>query len=593
MPRKQTYAEIRDEKLAALRKNAARPERREQNTREFTRLMAEYGADPVALRDLAATLSIAGLLEDALKFLQDALQRLGPRPELLCGLADLLLESGRTREAMKCLVDAASAFPTELEPRRSLGRILLKTGRSAPAVEQYRAALASKPGDPECELGLGLALQSWGRFHLAIPRLLAAIAARPKSLDAAAALGTCFHRTGDYTAATGAFRKALAIERGLAVALAGEAAALAAGGRTGEAVERLKPLLRGDVAVPIATVLARIAGDAGFLDEAIRICERVLANPNHAAAPRAALAWSLGELYEQSGDVDRAFEAYSLAQRQGGDRGLSADSYRRFVDAAGATFSADALAALPRASIPTDLPVFIVGAPQSGTRLVECVLSSHPSIFAAGELRDVSDWMPELVARAGGKTEYPACLASLNAETIDQFSALQRRWYAELGGDAIRVTDANPMNYQHLGLIRQFLPGARVIHVERDPLDACFAWFTAPPGTSPSRTDLALIAAIHGQYRRLMTHWKSVLDLPILEVRYEDLVANPEAQTRRMIDFCGLPWDDACLRPHESKRLALTPDLDRLRRPIDASQAARAARFGAHLDPLRAALAQA
>ena len=159
---------------------------------------------------------------------------------------------------------------------------------------------------------------------------------------------------------------------------------------------------------------------------------------------------------------------------------------------------------------------------------------------------------------------------------------------------AKRIVDKQLGNYQMLGVIALLFPGARIIHCTRNPMDTCLSCYAQklPPGTNTYASSLVHLGAFSRDMQHLMTHWCSVLSVPILEVRYEETVANVETVARSVIEFLGLPWDDACLHFHESRRTVLTLSADQVRRPIYTTSVGRAKRFGALLDPLREALGE-
>ena len=157
---------------------------------------------------------------------------------------------------------------------------------------------------------------------------------------------------------------------------------------------------------------------------------------------------------------------------------------------------------------------------------------------------------------------------------------------------ATRIINKHIDNYMYLGFIELLLPGARIVHVTRDPLDNCFSIYMAQMSTSayPWSTDLANIALVYKQYERLMTHWRDVLSIPMLDVKYEDLVADTEAWVRRIIDFLGLPWDEKCLRYWEAERTVMTLSYDQVNKPIYKSAVKRYEKYEAFIGPLREAL---
>lgn len=221
----------------------------------------------------------------------------------------------------------------------------------------------------------------------------------------------------------------------------------------------------------------------------------------------------------------------------------------------------------------TELPIFIVGMPRSGTTLIEQIVASHPLVFGAGELKHIGRIAANLKSQTG--EPYPRCVSRLDRETVCQIARQHIECLHELGGDAVRVVDKMPLNYNHLGLIASLFPQARVIHSRRDPLDTCVSCLRqyAIPSS------LEEIAVCYRQYEKLMDHWRQVLPLSMLEVQYEDLVTDSESVMRRLIEFCGLEWNDRCLDFHNSDRAVQTPSKLQVRQPMYASSVGRWKRY--------------
>ena len=249
--------------------------------------------------------------------------------------------------------------------------------------------------------------------------------------------------------------------------------------------------------------------------------------------------------------------------------------------------------------------------PRSGTTLVEQCLSAHPAVHGAGELSAILRLASEAAARAGAKADrlhtgvasmkaashpgtepsYPECVRVLSAA---QVAALGERYLDHLrtlAPEATRITDKFPVNYLHLGFIATILPGAKIIHCRRDPLDnAISLYFTDFMVGHEYSNDLRAIGRQIRGMRSLMAHWQTVLGGRLLTVDYEALVANPEPFTRRMVAHVGLEWDDACLRPHEVARTVRTASAWQVRQPVYRRSAGRAQRYERFLGPLRDAL---
>ncbi|MDD9878127.1 MAG: sulfotransferase, partial [Magnetovibrio sp.] len=216
------------------------------------------------------------------------------------------------------------------------------------------------------------------------------------------------------------------------------------------------------------------------------------------------------------------------------------------------------------------------GTPRSGTTLVEQILASHPDVRGTGEAATVAGLVPDFPAGLDGVDA--AGLASLAGAALARLRA---------DGDAARIIDKTPFQFQHVGLIRVLFPNARIIHCVRDPLDTGLScYFQNFVADYPWAADLGHIGRYMAAYGSLMAHWRRVIGVGLIDVVYEDLVRDPEAESRRLIAFLGLDWDDACLRFHESDRTVLTASNWQVRRPVYGHAAGRAGRYGRHLEPL-------
>jgi hypothetical protein len=305
---------------------------------------------------------------------------------------------------------------------------------------------------------------------------------------------------------------------------------------------------------------------------------------------RAYLHFHLGHLYDRTGEYDRAFSHF----RQGNNLVQSpydSDEHHRLVSSLIRAYDPASLATHPRATLPTEQPIFIVGMPRSGTTLVEQILTSHPRVYGAGELDDLSQIAAALPRTLGSAEPYPRCLDTLTQAQVDALAQQHLAKLAALSGNAPRVTDKMPLNFLNLGLIALLFPHARVIHCTRDPLDTCLScYFCNFAGNLPYTYDLAHLGQFYKEYTRLMRHWKKVLPVRMREVSYEQLVADPEAQMRALVAFCGLDWDGNCLEFHNTERAVMTASDVQVRRPIYNSSVGLWRRYEKHLAPLLEAL---
>ncbi|MGH8306522.1 MAG: sulfotransferase family protein, partial [Steroidobacteraceae bacterium] len=233
------------------------------------------------------------------------------------------------------------------------------------------------------------------------------------------------------------------------------------------------------------------------------------------------------------------------------------------------------------AAATSELAVFIVGMPRSGTSLTEQILASHRCIFGAGELRFWDDAFAAFQQlHPAGETGAQA-LAGMAREYLERVSAP--------AGAALRVTDKMPANFLYAGLIHAALPHARIIHMQRHPLDTCLsAYFQNFLNVSPYANDLGNLAHYYREYLRITAHWRRVLPASaLLEIPYEALIADQEGWTRRMLDFIGLPWDRSCLDFHHTERVVITASKWQVRQKINSASVGRWRNYEKHLAPLR------
>jgi hypothetical protein len=233
------------------------------------------------------------------------------------------------------------------------------------------------------------------------------------------------------------------------------------------------------------------------------------------------------------------------------------------------------------------VPVLIVGMPRSGTSLVEQMLASHPRVFGAGELPDLATLAAGLRDHAGAP--YPECVAVLDPQALrrcgeNYVAGLRRR-----APDAACITDKLPANFAHLGFLCLAVPNAHIVHVRRDPLDTCMSCFSKlfAEGQLHFAYDLGELGRYYQSYARLMDHWRAVLPPgAMLEVQYEELVADPEPQARRLLAHCALEWDGACLRFYQTRRPVRTLSAGQVREPLFRGSVGRARPYREWLGPL-------
>jgi hypothetical protein len=238
---------------------------------------------------------------------------------------------------------------------------------------------------------------------------------------------------------------------------------------------------------------------------------------------------------------------------------------------------------------PSSVPVFVLGMPRSGSSLIEQILASHPQVHGAGELKDLATAVRSVLHSRGRTGQSMNEVSALDGETLREMGKAYLAGLPAMGDPIVRIVDKMPGNFLNIGLIHLILPNARIIHTVRDPLDTCFSCysklFTAGQDFS---YDLAELGRYYAAYAGMMNHWRSVLPPgAMLDVIYEDVVDDLEGQARRLIEYCGLPWDERCIRFHQTARTVRTGSVAQVRKALFRSSLQRWRRYEPWLAPLR------
>lgn len=560
--------------------------------RAYRNAVAAEPGHPKAVKALVRLLLEQNRARDALPLILAALPRANEDAELLTLYGRGLYSVAQLAPATEALERAYRHDPSSVSTRVWLARCRIAAHRASDAVAILTPLLATAERDWWVRATLGQAYMALTMAAEAVVHLRAAASLRPAAITHAD-LGWAMEMAGDLDGAIAEFDRALELDPLQGGAAAGKASVLAGRGEREAAYRVLEDAVhRGVVHVTLALTFARFSQRPEQRPRARTYLEHVLGHRAHTPVERGWLLVALGTLKESDGDFDGAFACFRAANEPL-RTGFSLDSYKRSCESYARAFSSDALQRLPRSSRVDPLPVFIVGMPRSGTSLVEQILASHPMVHGAGELNDLTNLAETLPARVpgGASAGYPGCIEGLTQSLVDGIADEHLGRLRKLGGPAARVTDKMPQNFVFLGLIDLLFPGARVIHCVRHPMDTCLSCYTTPLGQSHGyRASFRDLAGVYRAYRGLMEHWRATVRVPLLDVRYESLVAEPERTARELVEFIGLPWDGACMKFHENRRIVRTASTDQVRRPIYSSSVGRWKAFEPHLADLAAEL---
>jgi tetratricopeptide (TPR) repeat protein len=439
-------------------------------------------------------------------------------------------------------------------------------------------------------LALGEALAARGDRAGAAEAYQQALAADAGSILACRKLAVLYAELGRIPEALEMSRRLLRAQPADAFARAHAASMLEGLGRLEEAYELVAPLVRAGNADAFAvTTYGRICQRLEPpRDEALPLLERFAADPGVPARRRVKLLWVLVHSYDALGRYDEAFaRARTLKALECSASIARPPVPQAEIDAAIESYTAERLARLPRASRRSSLPVFIVGMMRSGTTLAEQIIGAHPDAYGAGELVDITSIAMRALPAA---RPYPDCLDALDQAGVDAHARAYEARLRARAPEAKRVVDKMMGNFQHLGLISLLCPSAPVIHCRRHPLDTCLSLYFLPDASDTGT--LEAVGRAYVRYRRIMARWRALLELRMLELGYEALIAEPERTARELVQFCGLAWDARCLEFHRAPRIATTFSYHQVRKPLYDRSVGRYRNYEKHLGPLVEALGE-
>jgi tetratricopeptide (TPR) repeat protein len=490
----------------------------------FDRAQQIAPGDPLVDVSIGQALAEHGALTDAVERLQRAMQLHPHDVRAVCGLADVVLKQERPEDAL-ALYENALKIEAHFEPaQRGLSNACLEIGDVERAVANLREAIGSHPNQASLHSLLGTILASAGELEGSVAEQREALRLNPESVQALS---------------------------GLASTLRG----------------KLPPT------------------DLELLEQA---CQRPAS-----AHELASLHFGMAQVYDARDEFHRAAEHLALANRL---QKQHRDAHNQRYDPAAQCANVDSLIRLYTPDFftkvrgfgnPSELPVFVVGMPRSGTTLVEQIMASHPRVYGAGERRLAHQSLQQLPQALGLSSLSLVEPALLTREAVrscadwhlQQLQQLSNAW-------ADRVVDKMPDNYQNPGWLATIFPRARFIHCRRDVRDVALSCWTTNFAHIRWANDLEHLARRILDYRRLMAHWRAVLPVPILEIDYEELVADQEVQSRRLIDWLGLDWDPACLEFHKTERLVRTASVAQVRQPMYSRSVQRWKHYEKALEPL-------
>jgi tetratricopeptide (TPR) repeat protein len=427
-------------------------------------------------------------------------------------------------------------------------------GEISEAEKIYNQVLAQYPDNIDAKHLLGLVRGEQDREEEAVSLIEEAIRAKPEESAFHHNIAGIYRRMGQIEKAEQEFRRAIDLKPDY-----------------GEAYQGLAEVVKFEKGDPV-------------IDQTVRQIQRL----DLADTVKSYFYFAAAKMHEDIGDYDTAFRCYQSGNSMA-DRKFAMDKHRQSVKDHIYIFSKYYFKGRPDEGLDSELPVFVVGMPRSGTTLVEQILASHSKIFGAGELNEIKRIAASSPNFSQIKAPYPHCMPMLKQGAINSMAEdylNQIRSLTDMTG-ITRIVDKHPLNFLNIGLILMMFPNAKIIHTTRDPLDTCLSCFFQNFTRGQDYSfNLNQLGHFYNDYCRLMEHWQMLYPDRILALAYESLIENQASESRRLIDFCGLEWEDNCLEFHKTKRTVKTASFMQIRQPIYKSSKGRWQNYRNHIGPL-------
>jgi tetratricopeptide (TPR) repeat protein len=517
-------------------------------------------------------------LDEAAFHCREAVRLRSHFPEAHNNLGNVLREQGKLPEARTCYVEALRLNPNLAMTYNNMGQALQEENALDDARRWFDQAVQLEPDSARFQCNLAGLLTEQEQYGAAADGYRRALHLDPAYAEAHCGLGSLRHEQGSFAEAEAHYREALRCNPDLPAAHVALGRVREELGDTAEAERCWRTALLHDPRhAGAAAQLATLLRDR-LPDEDLAALRNLLADPDLPEARRSALQFGLAQVrdargaYAETGELLQQANALALAVARRRRQEYVPAEHARFVSGMMATCTPAFFERARGLGLESERPVFIVGLPRSGTTLTEQILASHSQVFGGGELRLARDDFEALAPQADAALE---ALARLNRATAHRLGEQHLARLRELNADRPRVADKMPDNYLYLGLLAALFPKAKFIHCRRDLRDVAVSCWMTNFRQIRWANDPNHIAGRFAEYRRIMEHWRRVQPVPILEVDYEETVADLEGVARRLVDWCGLAWEPACLAFHEGERPVRTASVSQVRQPIYQRSVAR------------------
>jgi len=501
-----------------------------------------------------------------------------------------LRDKGEMKNAEKICVSILTRDPRNVKALLLAGSLARSAEDTSLAIELFKKAVGCAPGSADCHLQLALAYEKALDYSASSEHFKHALDIEPDLVPALRGLGRVYIGAGQIELALAQFKKATTQQPDSAILRLDYGSALINVGRMSEAADLLRAnILQGRLSIPSYFAFAQTQKFSTEPAELSSVLD-MLKDPELVNLQKSELHHTAGKILNDLGRYDESID-HMRASKLAAGHDYDIGEARRQVDTLIAAFTPELLRSKAGFGDPSDVPVFIVGMPRSGTSLTEQICASHPAVFGAGELVKFKAVLLSAGYTSRPKGEIQKHPQSLTATEARSLAGRYLDFLRDRAPESTRIIDKLPHNFLNVGMIALLFPNARIIHCRRDPIDNCISiFFQAFNETHAYGADLKTLGHYYRQYDRLMRHWNQLLPGRVYESSYEALIADQEGESRKLIDFLGLPWDDACLRYFETDRSVMTPSRWQVRQPIYQSSVKRWKKYENKIQPLIEAL---
>jgi tetratricopeptide (TPR) repeat protein len=524
-----------------------------------------------AHNNLGNVLSEQGNMDEAVACYRRALD-LRPRyAEAHNNLGNTLKNRGKPDEAVACYRRALELRPDYAEAHSNLGAALNDLGKLDEAVACYRRALELRPDSAEVHYNLGAALKDQGKLDDAVACYRRTLELNPDHADAHNNLGVVLSDQGKLDEAIACYRRALELKAAYVEAHDNLGSVFEEMGDFRGAEDSFRTALRHNSSFAMANykLAALLGGKLPQQDLASQ--RRLLEGTGLTDAERLLLHFGLAQVLDARGEYADAAEhldrgnALQLSEWRKRGREYDPKEHESLVSRMITVCTPDFFRRVRGFGLESELPTFVVGLPRSGTTLIEQILASHSQVFGAGEIKLVRDTWAQL---GGQGVDFIEGLRQLDRDTVGRLASRQLERLRAFNRTALRIVDKTPDNYFSLGLLAALFPRAKLIHCRRDLRDVAVSCWMAHFEEVRWANDQEHMASRFQQYQRMMEHWRKVLPVPLMEVDYEQTVADLEGVARKLVACCGLAWEPSCLEFYRAKRPVQTASAVQVRQPI-------------------------